>query len=100
MTRLWELLSRRRKPVDMIKRRHAWGVAHYGEIIPGKQHRLKRKIFDRLSNEDYRCRLPDAKHPVIKVKMLKREVKPCKQYYLNTYYGFNKAPGKHFKEWR
>lgn len=55
--------------VDMVKRRAIWGVTHYGEVLHGKQRRLKIKIRERLICGDYRCRLPDAAHPTIKVKM-------------------------------
>lgn len=56
MSVLWRLLRNKRKPLDMVKRRHAWGIAHYGEILPGRQHRLKKKIKSRLKAANIRRR--------------------------------------------
>lgn len=47
MKRFWDIFFPDRK-LNWVQRRYAYGVKHYGEILPGKQCRLKRKIRERL----------------------------------------------------
>ncbi len=46
------------KPIDWVERSYLHSCAHYGEILPGRQQRLKRRIKRRLKVEDYACKLP------------------------------------------
>lgn len=43
--------SFRRKPINWVERKYQWAVNHYGEILEGKQQRLKRDIKRRLEIE-------------------------------------------------
>lgn len=61
-------LNRRRPEPNLSWMKMTYPVRKISRV---SQIKLKYEIKFRLHTEDYRCRLPDAKHPVIKVKMRK-----------------------------
>jgi hypothetical protein len=60
-----------------LRKRRLRTRAFTRKLSCGQAYSLKKKIRKRLADEDYRCRLPDAKHPVIRYK-LRRTIHPYK----------------------
>lgn len=69
------------KPINMVERRYSWGVAHYGEVLEGKQIRLKKRIRERL---DRTSREHEFKGFGFTVKNGVVKVKPRFRYKLRT----------------
>lgn len=55
---------------NAVKVKHEMAVLNYGSLLPYKaQIELKKRIEKRLFNEDYTCRMPKLKKPVVRHKL-------------------------------